>query len=131
MDTIDRAEAVVEAVYRPPKAGDWLSPALIDAYLLATFRSAWESDAECERLRQAISAVKHAHGLAADEAFADGHGPFEVKVLAAQLERRMNGVMAFWLRQYGEHRLASLLVDRPDEYERLVEGGSFRWRRSA
>ena len=118
-------------VYQPQKAGDSQSPALIDAYLLATFCSAWESDAECERLRQAISAVKHARGLAADEAFAEGQEPFEMKVLSAQLERRMNGIMAFWLRQYGEHLLASLLVERPDEYERLVEGGSFRWRRSA
>lgn len=107
------------------------SARFIDAYLFGTFYRAWEDDAECARLRRAMTALKRAHGLDADEPFPDGQEPFDWKLLATQLERRMNGIVAFWLRRYGEHWLASLLVDRPGAYEQLVGGGSFRWRRCA
>lgn len=82
----------------------------------------------CTRLQRAMSALKRARGLTADEAFPEGEEPFEWTLLLAQLARRMDAIMAFWLRQYGEHRLARLLIERPDEYEQLVDGGSFRWR---
>lgn len=77
----------------------------------------------------------HGHQASArtesEGAFAPGQEPFELRVLTARLDQRTNGIMAFWLRRSGEHQLANLLVERPEEYERLVGGGSFRWRRCA
>ena len=104
---------------------------IVDASLRVTFHRACMADAECARLRRAIAAVKQAHGLNSEDTFAAGQEPFELRVLGARLDQRTNAIMAFWLRRSGEHQLANLLIERPDEYERLVGGGSFRWRRCA
>jgi len=78
-----------------------------------------------------MHALKRSRGLRADDPFPEADEAFEWTLLAAQLKRRMDAIAAFWLRQYGEHRLARLLMERPDGYERLVDGGSFRWRTCA
>lgn len=121
----------MEAVSAPGGLSDHESARYVDSFLFGTFCRAWDADGEVTRLRRAMNAIKRAHGLQADAPFPGGQQPFDWKVLAAQLDRRMNGIAAFWLRQHGEHRLASLLVERPEEYERLVAGGSFHWRRCA
>lgn len=126
---------------RPPKRVQGILPhdvgseteraRLIDAYLASTFYDAWAKDVECARLKRAMNALERARGLQPDDAFPESEKPVEWTLLAARLARRMDAIIAFWLRQYGEHRLAMLVIERPDEYERLVDGGSFRWRKVA
>jgi hypothetical protein len=97
---------------------------LIDDFLSMTFQEAWEVDRACARLRKAMEAVEREHGAAPDTGFPKGQEPLEWKVLDAQLKRRMEAIAAFWLRRYGEHRLANLIIERPVEYDRMVNDGT-------
>ena len=126
-----RAAERAQGIPAQDAASDAERARFVDTYLSSIFYDAWEKDVECGRLKRAMSALKRARGLAVDEAFPEGEEPCEWTLLVAQLARRMDAIMAFWLRQYGEHRLARLLIERPDEYERMVDGGSFRWRKVA
>lgn len=93
---------------------------LMDTVLGGVIPSAIEADRECARLRLAIDTLRLKHGLDHEGRLPDGTEHPDWTFLDRQHERRANGVMAVWLRRYGEHRSANLLVDNPAEYYRLV-----------
>ena len=99
---------------------------LVDNSLAGTFMKAWGADRECVRLRREMEAIDRANAAPVRRWIGDGHEPFEWKVLNAEFERRATRLMAFWLRRYGEHRLANLVLERPDEYHQLVDEGMRR-----
>jgi hypothetical protein len=94
---------------------------LMDTVLGGVMSSAIEADRECARLRLAIDAVRERYGLDYEGRLSDGTVHPEWTFFDRQHERRANGVMAYWLRRYGEHRSANLLVENPAEYHRLVD----------
>jgi len=96
---------------------------LLDRFLYVTFLTACEADRECQRLYRSMESIERAHGVGVERPFTPGEEPFEWKLLDAQLDRRANRLAALWLRRYGEHRLANLILERPEEYERLVDEG--------
>ena len=96
---------------------------LIDSYLEWTWVLALGVDREHARLRRAQEAIEKAHGLGPTAGFPDGEEPFEWRVLEAQCDRRTAAIAAFWLRRYGEHRMARLIVEDRENYDRLVEEG--------
>ena len=93
---------------------------LMDTVLGSVMSTAIEVDREGARLRRAIEAVRAQHGLDHNGCLPDGSEHPDWKYLDRQHERRANGVMANCLRRYGEHRSANLLLEKPDEYQRLV-----------
>ena len=93
---------------------------LMDTVLGGVMSSAIEVDRECARLQRAIEVVRAQHGLDHNGCLPNGTEHPDWKYLDRQRERRANGVMAMWLRRFGEHRMANLLLENPAEYERLV-----------
>jgi hypothetical protein len=96
---------------------------LVHSFLDSAFSCAIDADRQCVRLRKAMEAIEAARGLESGGTFAEGTAPPEWKILEQQLERRIDGVMAGCLRRFGEHKMANLLIERREEFYRIVSEG--------
>jgi hypothetical protein len=80
-------------------------------------------DVECRADRQYVRLERKLDAL--DEAREDWEDPpeeepFESRMIEQQMRARWNGLLAVRLRRFGEHQMASLLVNDPVEYRRLT-----------
>jgi hypothetical protein len=98
------------------------SASLIDDAITDLFWHEAALDREHHRLEQAMEVMDEQLGIKYETP--DDQQPFEWRVLNAQMERRKAGITAVILRRLGEHRMASLLVNDPDGYARLLDEGN-------
>ena len=78
-----------------------------------------DADRECVRWERQMAAIKKASGVVEYESFASGSEPFEWQALAARREHRCDRITVVCLRRFGEHRMANLLIENPEEYYRI------------
>ena len=79
-----------------------------------------EADRDCMRWEREMFELRKAAGLDDHTSFPPGEEPFELRALAARLDRRSHRILAVCLRRYGEHRMANLLIANPAEYHRIA-----------
>jgi hypothetical protein len=76
-------------------------------------------DREYVRLRYRSDMLRAHHGLD-EEDKPDEELPFDVRMAQVRLRERQRALVAVVLRRAGEHRIANMLVDHPEEYERIM-----------
>jgi hypothetical protein len=95
------------------------SVVLIDMAISTPVFDALQADREYRRLERALETWIREHGIDEADGASDETRPLEWQVLEQRRCRRLYGITAIVLRQFGEHQLASLIVTDPEEYKRL------------
>jgi hypothetical protein len=95
------------------------SVVLIDMAISTPVFDALQGDREYRRLERALETFLREHGIDEGDGASDEARPLEWQVLEQRRIRRLHGITALVLRQFGEHRLASLIATDPEEYKRL------------
>lgn len=94
---------------------------LIDMAISALVDDARQFDRESHRLERAIEELNRQHGIDEGDGAADETRPFAWRVLQHRRIRRIEGLTAVVLRRFGEHRMATLQVIKPEEYARICD----------
>jgi hypothetical protein len=104
---------------------EWAS--LIDEIVVVNLRSAMECDRELMQRERELEDAKEANGVTGwpDPEPDDDMLPADVRVLEKRYLQRSLAIRATLLRRVGEHELANLVMEYPEEYDRLVEEGAF------
>ena len=92
---------------------------LIDMVASTLVDDAMRADREFARLERAIDVFSIEHDIDDGDGAADESRPLEWRVLHHRRSRRIDGLTAGVLRRFGEHRMANLLMNEPDEYARI------------
>jgi hypothetical protein len=95
------------------------SVVLIDMAISTPVFDALQGDREYRRLERTLETFVREHGIDEGDGASDEARPLEWQVLEQRRMRRFYGITALVLREFGEHRLASLIVTDPEEYNRL------------
>jgi hypothetical protein len=101
---------------------------LIDMAIDPLVDDALRLDREYHRLERAIDESNRQHGIDEGDGAADETRPLAWQVLQHRRYRRADGMMAVFLRRFGEHRLANLLTTKPEEYARIRDEIGVGWR---
>jgi hypothetical protein len=92
---------------------------LVDMVVTDEVSATMDADREYYRLRRELDEVERSLGISYEPGVPDETRPLPWQILNQRLNRRFDGLTAIALRRYGEHRMASLLIDKPDEYQRI------------
>ena len=92
---------------------------LIEMAIDPLIDDALEADREYHRLERAIEECKRELRINEGDGTPEEAMPLAWRVLHHRRWRRIEGITAVVLRQFGEHRLANLLTTKPQEYARI------------
>jgi hypothetical protein len=108
----------------PPDVGFF-----VVAHCLETLAFArWQAGKHCAdhpagMLWKRSEAIREQYGLAEDEEFPEGHAPREYELIWAEWDRRAAEAEIATCREFGEHEMADLLVNHPEEFLRRYNRG--------
>jgi hypothetical protein len=94
---------------------------LMDMPIRSLVEDALEADREFCRLERAMDGYAAEYGIDEKDGAARETRPLAWQVLHDRRERRIHGITAMTLRQFGEHRQANLVSMRPEEYYRILD----------
>lgn len=132
-------ERILDDLDAAPQPAPWISAArtlserlivsddtfyyFVELFTECLIAHAASDDTELCRLSEDMIAIERANGLRADQSYTVGQGPSEWESANDAWERRAFAIVASYLREHGHADVATLVAEKPEEFERRAAKG--------